>query len=89
MNELKQLWQQLLGQPPDDAQWQLWSELHTLAVIRKGILATTSKNLSLGRTMDQDFMLRFASEVMIVHSERDAAHAENRERVRNSVGGAR
>ncbi|MGE5052931.1 MAG: hypothetical protein ACM3WP_02110 [Acidobacteriota bacterium] len=88
MNELKALWQKLLAVPPADDQWQLWAELHTPAVIRKAILATASKNMSLGRTMDQDFMLRFASKVMIVQSQRDVDNAANRERVRNTFGGA-
>jgi hypothetical protein len=87
-DELKQLWQKLIGELPADDQWELWAALHTPAVIRKGILATASKNMSLGRTMDQGFKLRFASKVMIVQSERDAANAANRERVRKSFGGA-
>ena len=88
MNELKQLGQKLIGPPPADDQWQLWSKLHTPAVIRKAILATAAKNMSLGRTMDQDFTLKFASKVMIVQTERDAENAANRERLRRSLGGA-
>ncbi len=72
LNSLKQLWQKLIGPSPSDDQWTLWSELHTPAVIRKGVLQTAAKNLALGKTMSLDYQTRFASKVMIDQTARDA-----------------
>jgi len=82
MNELKQLWQKLVGPLPSDDQWELWAAMHTPVVIRKGVLQTAGKNLSLGKTMTLDYQIRFASKVMIDQTNRDAQNLVYRERLR-------
>ena len=64
MMNFKQLWEELLGTPPPDIQFRLWTELHNEACIRRGILKTAEKNLSLGLAMSTDYKVRFASKVM-------------------------
>jgi hypothetical protein len=84
MNEIKALWQKLLGTTPSDEQFALWSEMHTPEVMRKGVLQTAAKNLALGRTMTQDYKVRFASKVMIDQSAREVQNAIYRERLRGA-----
>jgi hypothetical protein len=88
LSELKQLWLKLLGDVPAADQWELWAAMHTIAVIKKGILQCAAKNMALGKIMDQNFKLRFASSVMNIQSDRNAEHAENRERLKSEFGGA-
>jgi hypothetical protein len=71
-DQLVSLWQKLLGTPPVEAQFGLWAELHTAEVIRKGILHTAAKNLSLGSTMGFDYKIRFASKVMNTQTRKNA-----------------
>lgn len=82
MSELKILWEQFLGELPSGKQFDLWFALHTPEVVRRGILKTAQKNLSMGSTMDADYKIRFASKVMLTATARDAEHAANRDRVR-------
>jgi hypothetical protein len=81
MHQLTQLWKQLLGEPPTDDQFTLWTALHTPEVVKQAILKTAAKNLSLGKTMSSDYKIRFASKVMLTQTERNAANAANRERL--------
>jgi hypothetical protein len=48
LNELKALWMELLGNAPSEKQWAFWGLTHTPPVIRRGILKTAQKNLSVG-----------------------------------------
>ena len=82
MNESKALWRQLLGEIPSAQQFDFWSAIHTDEVIRRGILKTAQKNLSMGGTMDAEHRVRFASKVMLTQTERNFANAANRERLR-------
>lgn len=86
MTTLKNLWSSLLGNPPEDEQFTVWSELYTPEVIRQAIVKTAAKNLSLGKTMSLDYKTRFASRVMIVQTERNREHAANRERIAQQFG---
>jgi hypothetical protein len=85
MNELRALWGQFLGTPPSDQQFEFWSTLHSPEVIRRGILKTAQKNLSVGGTMSADHRLRFASKVMIAQTERNRSNAANRETLRREM----
>ena len=63
--ELKELWKTVLGEPlPSDANFAIWSELHTPETIRHGIVKTGLKNLQLNNTMTPNHKIRFASKVM-------------------------
>lgn len=73
MRELINLWTKTLGTPPADDQFALWAEMHAVEVIRQAILRTAAKNMSLGKTMDQGYKVRFASKVMLAQSERNAS----------------
>jgi hypothetical protein len=81
MRELKELWEKMLGTPPAKEQFTLWSALHTEEVVRLAILKTAAKDLSLGKKMDFDYKIRFASKVMLVQTERNASNALNRQHV--------
>lgn len=87
MRELRNLWMTVLGTPPADEQFTVWTALHTPEVVRQAILKTAAKNLSLGRTMSLDYKIRFASKVMLVQSDRNAANAANRARLREEFEG--
>jgi hypothetical protein len=82
MRQLIELWATMLGTPPSNEQFTVWSALHTEAVIRLAIMKTAAKDLSLGKTMSLDYKIRFASKVMLTQTERNADHAANRERLR-------
>ena len=62
---LIRLWRRLLpGVPiPCAAQWELWATMFSTATLRTAIIETSKKCLRLGREMDQDFAVRFASKV--------------------------
>ncbi len=81
MRQLVQLWKTMLGTPPADEQFAVWAALHTPEVVRKAILTTAAKDLSLGKTMTLDYKTRFASKVMLVQSERNTSNALNRQRL--------
>jgi hypothetical protein len=87
MNELKALWQKLLGPLPADEQWELWLTLHAENVVRKGVLQAAAKNLSLGQTMMLDYKIRFASKVMIDQTAKDTQNEIYRERLRAAQEG--
>ena len=78
MRQLKDLWTTMLGTPPADEQFTVWTALHTPEVVRQGILRTAAKDLSLGKTMTPDYKIRFASKVMLVQTERNTSNALNR-----------
>jgi hypothetical protein len=88
LNELKTLWKRMLGTPPSDEQFEVWTALHTLEVVRQAIVRTAAKDLSLGKTMTADFKIRFASKVMLTQTERNGMHAANRARLREEFEGA-
>jgi hypothetical protein len=81
MQELIKLWQSLLGAPPAEEQFTVWLAMHTHEVIRLAIARTAAKNLSVGKTMDSDYKIRFASKVMLTQTERNNEHAANREKL--------
>jgi hypothetical protein len=81
MQELIKLWQSLLGAPPAEEQFTVWLALHTVEVIRLAIVKTAAKNLSVGKTMDTDYKIRFASKVMLNQTERNNEHAANKEKL--------
>ena len=58
------MWERVLGTPPAKAQFELWTELHSLETIRRGILKTGTKNMAMHGTMSDDHKIRFASKVM-------------------------
>jgi hypothetical protein len=87
MRELIQLWHRLLGEPPTEDQFTLWTALHTPEVVRQAILKTAAKDLSLGKTMSLDYKIRFASKVALTQTERNAANVANRERLREQFEG--
>ena len=88
MRQLIVLWTNLLGTPPSDEQFTVWTAMHTDEVVKQAILKPAAKDMSLGRTMSLDYKVRFASKVMLVQSERNAVHAANRERLRGELGNA-
>jgi hypothetical protein len=88
ISALIDLWTTMLGTPPSDEQFALWTALHTPEVVRLGILRTAAKNLSLGKTMTPDHTIRFASKCMLTATERNAAHATNREKLREELENA-
>jgi hypothetical protein len=71
----------MLGKPPEEEQFTVWSALHTEEVVRLAIMKTAAKDLSLGKTMSPDYKIRFASKVMLTQTERNADHAANRARL--------
>jgi hypothetical protein len=77
----------MLGTPPTEEQFTVWAELHTLEVVKQAILKTAAKDLSLGKTMSLDYKIRFASKVMLTQTERNAANAANREKLREEFEG--
>jgi hypothetical protein len=89
MRQLIELWEKLLGAPPVDEQFTVWTALHTAEVVRQAILKTAAKDLSLGRTMSLEYKTRFASKVMLTQTERNVVHAANRERLREEFGNAK
>jgi hypothetical protein len=89
MNELKLLWQKFLGPLPSDDQWVLWFEMHVESVVRRGILQTAQKDLTLNRTMTLDYKIRFASKVMIDATARGVENAARREQLQKRFGGVR
>lgn len=87
MRQLRELWETMLGNPPTDDQFTVWTGLHTPEVVTQAILKTAAKDLSLGRTMTLDYKVRFASKVMLTQTERNADHAGNRARLREEFEG--
>jgi len=87
MRQLIELWTALLGTPPADEQFTVWAALHTPEVVRQGILKTAAKDLSLGKTMTLDYKIRFASKVMLTHTERNTSNALNRQRLSEEFEG--
>lgn len=89
MNELKALWGKVLGHTPSDQQFDLWLAMHKPEIVKRGILKTAQKNMSIGGTMDQDFKVRFASKVMLMATAEQKEHAENRARLAAEMEGRR
>jgi hypothetical protein len=87
LNELKLLWEELLGKIPSDQQWTFWGLMHTPPIIRRGILKTAQKNLSMGGTMSDDHRVRFASKVMLTQQARNEENTANRENLRKEFEG--
>jgi hypothetical protein len=85
MRELITLWERVLGTPPSDQQFVIWSESHTADIVRQAILKTATKNQTMGGTMTEDHKVRFASKVMLTLSAQKTEHAANRERLRQEM----
>jgi hypothetical protein len=81
-NNLKELWEKTLGVSPTDEQFYLWTNLHTLEVVRQAILKTAGKNLQMGKAMTAEHKVRFASKVMLTITSQNTANARNREALR-------
>jgi hypothetical protein len=65
MTELIELWRKTLtGDSPPEQQFAVWLATYDPDVVRRGILKTASKDLSIGQTMTLDHKIRFASKVM-------------------------
>ena len=64
MNELRTLWDRLLGNPPDLVQFEVWRLAHSFEVVQHGIIKVAEKNLSMQRLMEPDHRLRYCSSVM-------------------------
>jgi hypothetical protein len=62
--ELRELWDRLLGDPPDSTQFEVWLVSHSPEIVHHGICKVAQKNLSLNRVMETDHRLRYASSVM-------------------------
>jgi hypothetical protein len=65
LENVRELWMKVLGEPPSDQQFGVWLESHGADVVRRGILKAATKNLQMGGTMSQDHAIRFASKVML------------------------
>jgi len=63
-NELRTLWDRLLGNLPDLVQFEVWRLVHSFEVVQHGIIKTAEKNMALHRQMDADHRLRYCSSVM-------------------------
>jgi hypothetical protein len=81
ISELKDLWQRLLGDIPNDTQFQLWISLHSIETVRHGILKTSVKNQSSGGRMSADHKVRFASAVMNGYAQQKATNINIRRRL--------
>jgi hypothetical protein len=81
-DDSKTLWAKTLGELPNDEQFFLWTNLHTLEVVRQAILKTAGKNLQMGKTMTAEHKVRFASKVMLTLTAQNATNARNREALR-------
>jgi hypothetical protein len=46
MNNLKALWGRLLGEIPNNQQFDFWTAMHCPQIIKQGMLKTAQKNLS-------------------------------------------
>lgn len=80
-DDLKKLWASLMDNPPAKEQFEVWLVLHTPDVVKRAIAKTAAKNLSLGKTMTDEYKLRFASKVMLTQTERRAEHTANKEKL--------
>jgi hypothetical protein len=76
---LIELWKRVLGEPPTEAQFALWGEMHSGEFLRRAILKTAQKNLTLNQTMSLDHKVRFVSKISSTLTGQAAAHAKNRE----------
>jgi hypothetical protein len=89
MRELMTLWERTLGTPPSEIQFVVWVESYDPEIVRRAILKTAQKNLSVNGTMSENHKIRFASKVMSTASAQKDEHAENREKLRQEFGGNR
>jgi hypothetical protein len=63
--ELQTPWIKLMGDsPPDTTHFAVWLAEHRPEIVRHGIVKAAQKNLNLGRQMDQDHRVRYASSCM-------------------------
>lgn len=81
MLELINLWTRVLGTPPSEQQFVIWTESHSADVVRQGILKAAMKNQTMGGQMSDDHKIRFASKVMITLSAQKEEHAANKIRL--------
>jgi hypothetical protein len=85
MHDIIALWKKLLGDAPSEEQFDFWERLHTPEVVQQAILKTMGKNLALGKKMDLDYKVRFASKVMLTMTARKEAHAANKARLQEEM----
>jgi len=63
--DLQQLWLAVLGDPPSDQQFYVWSLMHTVEVMKVAIVKTAAKNLQQGEAMSLSRKCAFASKIML------------------------
>ncbi len=87
MHDLIILWTKVLGTPPTEQQFVIWTESHAADIVRQAILKTATKNQTMGGTMTEDHKIRFASKVMLTWSAQKKEHVANREKLRQEMEG--
>src|SRR5258708_1497136 len=85
IENLMDIWERTLGNPPSRAQFELWAATNMAQVIKESILATAKKNLIMGATMSQEHRIRHASGVMNTRTRRSETNAENRTALANEM----
>jgi hypothetical protein len=75
VSRLMDIWERTVGSTPPAAQFEIWRALHSPEVMKKGIIATAKKNLSM--TMSPEYRIRFASAVMNTKSGQEASKQGN------------
>lgn len=63
MNELQNLWNELLGNVPLESQFRLWLATHRPENLREAIVATAIKNTKMQGRMDVDYRIKYCSSV--------------------------
>src|SRR5689334_17670347 len=82
MRQLITLWERTLGIPPSEQQFVIWTESHSIDIVRKAILKAATKNQTMNGTMSLDHKVRFASKVMLTLSAQRQEHMENQKKLR-------
>lgn len=64
VDELRHLWQELIGTPPAREQFVYWAAAHDAESVERAVVRTGRKKLALGGTMDADYQVRYTSSVL-------------------------
>lgn len=70
---LSLLWESMISVPIPTEQFYVWLSLHDAKTVVYGIKETGAKFQRAKQKMDEDYLLRFASKVMLNRHERQAA----------------
>jgi hypothetical protein len=84
VTNLIDIWERTVGDTPPAAQFEIWRALHSVEVMKKGIISTARKNLSMNGKMSPEYRIRFASAVMNTKSGQEATRTQHT--VANMVG---